>query len=54
MDIWDENKNKSADERSIVIGTAFVSGICSNYQYSIVEYAGFNYIPVNAHELGHR
>jgi hypothetical protein len=54
MDIWNTNANENPASRSVVIGTAFIAGVCSNYQYSIIEYAGFNSISNAARELGHR
>ena len=51
MDIWNTNANENPASRSVVIGTAFIAGVCSNYQYSIIEYAGFNSISSAAHEL---
>jgi|688.fasta_scaffold1333181_2 hypothetical protein len=54
MDIWDSNAAAVPASRSGVIGTAFISGVCSNQKYSIVEYAGLNSISNAAHELGHR
>ncbi len=54
MDIWDSNITRVTASRSGVIGSVFFAGICSNQQYSIIEYAGFNSISNAAHELGHR
>ncbi len=54
LDIWDSNSAAVPASRSAVIGTTPISGICSNYQYSIIEYAGLNSIQNAAHELGHK
>jgi len=54
LDIWDSNNASLPDTRSGVIGTAPISGICSPYQYSIMEFSGLNSIQNAAHELGHK
>ena len=54
LDVWDNIASGSAGSRSAVIGSAYMASICSNNQYSIIEYAGLNSIQNAAHELGHR
>ena len=54
LDIWDNIATNTPSARSGVVGTSPVGGICSNTQYSIVEYMGLNTIQNNAHELGHK
>jgi hypothetical protein len=52
IDIWDSNISANPASRSGIIGSTFIAGVCSNQQYSIVEYAGLS--SNAAHELGHK
>ena len=54
LDVWDNIAASGPATRSGVIGTSTIGGICSNSQYSIVEYGGLNSIQNAAHELGHK
>ena len=54
IDIWDDNFLAYPASRSDFIGSTFIEGVCSNQQYSIIEFAGFNSISNAAHDLGHK
>ena len=53
LDIWTSSAGSSS-QRSSIVGFSNIGGICSQNQYSIVEYLGFNEIQNAAHELGHK
>ncbi len=53
--MWTDDVAAADDQRSGVVGLAYLGGICSTNKYSIVEENGaFSSVGIVAHEMGHK
>ena len=46
-DIWSDDISATPSQRSGVVGTSWVGGVCSSFRQSVIEDTGFNSILVN-------